>query len=186
MIHELREYRFTASGWREYEQLFRDICRPLRRNDYGELLGAWTTQHTDGTLGFLHMWSYESLDTRTHLRKALMAKPGWISEFIEPVRPFLLQQVLSILNPAASYPGSALPSCGYLQRINCSVGQAAPVIVELQKETPLVWTTEFSNPNEVACITPTQICQVVNVSSEVIHPLVRTIRTTPLQAFACQ
>ncbi|RYH67244.1 MAG: hypothetical protein EON54_04305 [Alcaligenaceae bacterium] len=183
MIHELREYLFAHSNWPAYERLFRGACWHLRRNDFGELLGAWTTQHNDNTVGFLHLWAYDSLDTRARLRADLLAKPRWNSEFIELVKPLMLRQRLSVFNPAPFYPSSALPSTGFLHRISCSVGKATQVVSALQAQSPLVWTTEFSDPNEVACITAAQACVLVDGPSSTTSEAVKTVRTTPLQAF---
>jgi hypothetical protein len=156
----------------------------LRRNDHGQLLGAWTTAHADGSLGFLHLWSYTSLDARTRLRQALVAKPAWLSDFIQPVMPLLRQQTLSILNPVLPHRSLAQPASGHLQRICCLAGQAASVVAALQRETPFVWTTEFPDPNEVACISPTPALRLLEGSADAVHALVQTVRTSPLQAFA--
>lgn len=183
MIHELREYRFTEPNWQRYEKLFRDVCWPLRRHAYGQLHGAWTTRHGEDTVGFVHLWAYESLDARARLRAELLAKPGWVIDFIEPVKPLLLRQTLSVQNPAAPQPSAAVPSSAYLHRVRCAVGRAAPVVAELQRETPFVWTTEFSDPNEVASISTEPVLAVVAAPGESIAAYLRSVRTAPLEAY---
>lgn len=155
MIHELREYKFKQQDWPKYRLLFEDYGMPVRRNDFGRLLGAWECDAEVGMVGFVHIWAYDSLHARAELRVRLGREKAWTDQFIVPARPLIQSQILSVLNPLGTTPelAEAVSRLGYLHRYRCAVGGAPALADHLKGLHNVCWTTEFSDPNEVACLT---------------------------------
>lgn len=187
MIHELREYRFRREDWPTYQILFEEKGMSARRNQFGRLLGAWDHEAEDNLIGFIHLWAYESLDTRAAARNFLGKIPAWIDQFIIPARPLIRSQALSVLNPVGS-SGALKPSASrlsYLHRYRCAVGYAPVLAEQLNTASNASWTTEFSDPNEVACLTddadPLGLLSAGNQTSANILSL-RSIRLNPINS----
>ena len=70
----------------------------MRGDDYGKCWGYWTSEF--GTINQAwHLWSYESLDARTHARAALAKNERWNKEYVPVVQPMLQRQDIRFLNP---------------------------------------------------------------------------------------
>lgn len=152
MIHELREYRLLPEKWPVYFDLFKQVCLPIRGNEFGRVKGAWLEQDSR-QVRFFHLWEYESLDDRTRLRLALADKPGWRQDFLAHAAPQIHRQHLRVLNPqrVAENLMSELADL-HLVRYGCDVGKANAVRAELEQrcgEEMSIWTMEFPDPNQV-------------------------------------
>lgn len=153
MLHELREYRFAPDNWARYQQLFLEIAMPVRRHDYGRLLGAWTSALENGQVGFTHLWAYNSLDARAALRSSLAALPPWSRDFIPHAAPLIDAQHLSILHPGARVRREGVPTGPIsLERHLARVGSASALASAMDKADSFFWTSEFPDPNEVLVV----------------------------------
>lgn len=75
MIFELRVYTIKPGLLADFVRLNSEVAWPIRRNDYGTLVGCWTSEI--GPLHqFFHLWSHPSLQARTVRRAALAEAPG--------------------------------------------------------------------------------------------------------------
>lgn len=161
MIHELREYTLEPALWPRYRELFLTIAGPVRGDGYGRMLGAWLAQpvgrlqgECDDWIRFVHLWEYESLDQRAQLRVELSRNERWTQEFLPHAGPLVRSQQLSVLNPhSASGDWQELDSGElYLHRWQCAVGRAGSLLAALRRHANLCWSTEFPDPNAIACL----------------------------------
>lgn len=161
MVHELREYSLAPADWPVFRALFETLGLPLRRNDYGELLGSWCGE-ADGRPCFVHLWRYASLDARADLRARMAAVPDWSARYLPQAAALVQTQTLSVLQPRGL---PALPMAGapgrvvYLHRYRCAVGQAGALLTQLgdaAADRLGLWSTEFPYPNDVALLTPAE------------------------------
>jgi hypothetical protein len=96
MIHELRTYTLVPGTQAQYLKASQEIGRKIRGDDYGRLLGSWTTEF--GTLNqYVHLWAYESLAERERLRAALARNEAWTRQYLPENRPRMLAQENKIL-----------------------------------------------------------------------------------------
>lgn len=159
MIDELREYHFTPDAWQTYWALFQDLCLPIRRDDYGVLLGLWHEQVGD-TVYFRHLWRYDSLDARAQLRGELIKVDAWRNGFLPQAGAQVSRQFLQVLNPRMAIGLQSLAPARYLHLYRCPTGKAAALIEQLGAVAERgrhslcgVWATEFSDPNQVVVMT---------------------------------
>ncbi|MCS5517107.1 NIPSNAP family protein [Pseudomonas qingdaonensis] len=122
MIDELREYHFTPDAWHTYWALFQDLCLPIRRDDYGVLLGLWHEQVGD-TVCFRHLWRYDSLDARAQLRGELIKLDAWRNEFLPQAGAQVSRQCLQVLNPRGAIGLQSLALARYLHLYRCPTGR---------------------------------------------------------------
>lgn len=159
VIHELREYAIAPAHWPAFRTLFETLGLPLRRNDYGVLLGSWLGE-ADGQVRFLHLWRYDALDARAALRVQMAAVPDWTARYLPQAAALVQTQTLSVLRPQGAPVLPTLAAAGgvaYLHRYRCAVGQAGALVPPLRDAAPDrlgLWTTEFPHPNDVALLTP--------------------------------
>jgi hypothetical protein len=91
MIYELRTYTIQPGKQGEYLRLNAEVGRKIRGDDYGTLVGSWTTEF--GTLNqYVHLWRYPSLDERDRLRKELAKNQAWATDYVAHIRPLLVAQ----------------------------------------------------------------------------------------------
>ena len=161
MIHELREYTFEPHLWPRYRQLFLTVAGPVRGDDYGRLLGAWQAEPVERIPGerevvvrFVHLWEYQSLDQRAQLRAELSRLERWTRDFLPHAGPLVRSQHLSVLNPQPGFVDwrSQEESVLYLHHWQCAVGKSAPLLAAMRQHANLCWSTEFPDPNVIACL----------------------------------
>jgi len=98
MIYELRTYTLSPGKQGEYLKLNAEVGRKIRGDDYGKLVGSWTTEF--GTLNqYVHLWEYPSLDERERLRGELAKNEAWTKEYVPKIRVLMLAQENKILSP---------------------------------------------------------------------------------------
>ncbi|CAH0343858.1 NIPSNAP family protein [Bacillus sp. CECT 9360] len=96
MIYEMRTYSIKVGKTQEYLKLFEEIGLPLITK-YAKLVGYWYTEI--GELNqVIHVWEYESLDTRAERRRALYNDQDWLENFISIALPLLEKQESKILH----------------------------------------------------------------------------------------
>lgn len=180
MIDELREYQFTEQAWERYWQLFQTCCLPIRGNDYGALLGMWQEQ-VDNCIYFSHVWRYQSFDERTRLRAELGKVKAWREAFLPQAAPLVSRQFLQLLNPRSEVE---LCRARFVHSYRCATGTASAVIDRIHRSVDAsgqpccgVWTTEFSDPNQVLVMTAgaqtplSTLEAAVSIESRRIEPL---------------
>ena len=186
MIHELREYRLTAANWLVYRRLFAEVAVPIRGNSFGQLLGAWTVDDQDltsqGLVGFAHVWSYESLDSRAALRAQLGSITDWTQDFLMPAKELIDSQALSVLHPQGNFDWPILSSTDLaeLRRYCCAVGEATHALTDFKQRRLPCWSTEFPDPNSVACyVTPNEGAFLDAAAERLPH--IKSVRITKLR-----
>ena len=99
MIFELRVYTVKPGTVNQVLEASGTVAREIRGgDDYGKLEGHWASEI--GTLNqYVHLWSYQNLPTMLRLRKELSAKQEWKKEYIPLIRPHLLRQDITLLEP---------------------------------------------------------------------------------------
>lgn len=149
MIHELREYVIERNQAPGYFALFRDVGMPIRGNEYGRLVGNWVVD--EGTIRFLHVWSYASLAERAEKRAALGKVPEWTGTFLPGAVAHVSSQSITILNQVAG-TDSLAHGPRVLHALRCRLGKATQVAAALARAHPDadgVWVAEFPDPNAV-------------------------------------
>lgn len=161
MIHELREYTLDAALWPRYRELFLTVAGPVRGDAYGRMLGAWVAEPVglppedrDDLIRFAHLWEYESLDQRAQLRVELSLNERWTKEFLPHAGPLVRSQQLSVLHPQPDSGDWFRLESGelHLHRWQCVVGKGSALLPALRKQANLCWSTEFPDPNSIACL----------------------------------
>jgi hypothetical protein len=158
MIYELRTYTLVPGKQAEYLKLSAEVGRKIRGDQYGRLVGGWTTEF--GTLNqYVHLWEYPSLDERERLRGELQKNTGWTKEYIPQIRPMLLAQENKILSAAVPVTPPADTGNVYeLRWYRTQVGKAAEWIGHFKGILPVrekymrrvgLWQTEMGQLNEV-------------------------------------
>ncbi|WP_321852417.1 NIPSNAP family protein [Burkholderia diffusa] len=155
MIHELREYVIERDQAPGYFALFRDVGMPIRGSEYGQLVGNWMVD--EGTIRFLHLWSYASLAERAEKRAALGKVPEWTGAFLPGAVAHVSSQSITILNPVAGAVAeggahSLAHGPRVLHTLRCKLGKAAQVAAALARahtDADGVWVAEFPDPNAV-------------------------------------
>lgn len=183
MIDELRQYTFTAEAWEKYWELFTGMCMPIRGDDFGQLRGLWYDRIGD-TVSFRHVWRYESLDARAHLRAELIKVDDWREKFLPQAAQHVSQQFLQVLIPKLDEDETGLAAARYLHSYRCPTGKAASVIQQIggvtgaaRKRLCGLWGTEFSDPNQVVAMTSTDEAPVLTLTATVA---IETRRLQPL------
>ncbi|MCC7372154.1 MAG: NIPSNAP family protein [Chloroflexi bacterium] len=98
MIHELRIYTIRPGIMAEYLKIVEEIGMAIRKNDYGTLVGAWSTEF--GALNeYYHLWSYRDPNERARLRAGLQKAPGWHDKYLAATRGMVVAQRNTILTP---------------------------------------------------------------------------------------
>lgn len=96
MIYELRIYTIKPGLLADFVTLNSEVAWPIRGNDYGTLVGCWTSEI--GPLNqFFHLWSHPSLEARTVRRAALAEAPG-MAEYGARVHDMVLRRQNLLLN----------------------------------------------------------------------------------------
>jgi NIPSNAP len=96
MIYELRIYTMKPGKLPDFVTLNSEVAWPIRRNDYGTLVGCWTSEI--GPLNqFFHLWSHPSLAARTSRREALARAPG-MAEYGARVHDMVVRRENLLLN----------------------------------------------------------------------------------------
>ena len=184
MIDELREYVFKKTYWDMYWPLFEDVCLPTRRDDYGVLRGLWSISQGD-EVRFIHLWRYASLDDRAQKRAQLMKVDAWRNDFLPRAAPHITRQFLQVLNPVVEASSDELAGACYQHTYNCSPGGAGGVIEQLKAAKLVehggivgVWSTEFSDPNQVIVISTSlaapidQTGKITEIFPRILKPIV--------------
>ncbi|MGB9091834.1 MAG: NIPSNAP family protein [Pseudomonas farsensis] len=183
MVDELRQYTFTADAWEQYWALFTSLCMPIRGDDFGRLKGLWYDRIGD-TVTFRHLWRYESLDARAHLRAELIKVDDWREKFLPQAAQHVSQQFLQVLVPKLEEEGAGLAAARYLHSYRCATGKAGGVVQQIagvtgtaRKHLCGLWATEFPNPNQVVAMTSTDEAPVLTLAAAVA---IETRRLQPL------
>jgi hypothetical protein len=96
VIYELRIYTVRPGIMPEYLKIVGDIGMPIRKNDFGKLVGAWSSEF--GTLNeYYHLWSYPDPNERARLRAELAKTPGWADKYLAATRGMVTAQRNTIL-----------------------------------------------------------------------------------------
>jgi len=96
VIYELRIYTVRPGIIGTYMGIVKDVGMRIRGNEYGRLVGAWTSDI--GQLNeYYHLWEYPDPNERVRLRAALQQVPGWQSEYLAASRGMVVAQRNSIL-----------------------------------------------------------------------------------------
>lgn len=91
MLYELRIYTVKPGVMPEYLRIVGEVGMPIRKNDYGTLVGAWSSEI--GLLNqYYHLWSYPDAAERTRLRAALAKAPGWADTYLAQTRGMVVAQ----------------------------------------------------------------------------------------------
>lgn len=98
MFVEQRIYSLVPGGTAEYIRLYEEAGRAVQERILGPMLGCYTREV--GELNQLvYLWSFASMDERSHRRQQLMADPDF-KDFRDRIRHLVLRQENSILVPA--------------------------------------------------------------------------------------
>ena len=96
MIYELRIYTIKPGIMAKYQGIVGEIGMKIRGNDYGRLVGAWTSEI--GALNeYYHLWEYPDPNERARLRAALAKVPAWSAEYQAATRGMVVAQRNTIL-----------------------------------------------------------------------------------------
>ena len=96
MIYELRIYTVKPGVMPKYLGIVGEIGMKIRGNDYGKLVGSWTSEF--GQLNeYYHLWEYPDPNERARLRAALAKVPAWSAEYLSATRGMVLAQRNTIL-----------------------------------------------------------------------------------------
>jgi len=90
-LYELRIYTCKPGVIAKYMGIVNDVGMPIRKNDYGTLVGAWTSDIGDLNK-YYHLWSYPDANERTRLRAALAKAPGWADQYLAQSRGMVIAQ----------------------------------------------------------------------------------------------
>jgi hypothetical protein len=96
VIYELRIYTVRPGIMPEYLKIVGEVGMPIRKNDFGRLVGAWHSEF--GTLNeYYHLWSYADPNERARLRAELQKTPGWQDRYLAATRGMVTAQRNTIL-----------------------------------------------------------------------------------------
>ena len=96
MIYELRIYTLRPGIQAKYLGIVGDVGMKIRGNDYGKLVGAWTSDI--GQLNeYYHLWAYPDPNERARLRGELQKVPAWSAEYLAATRGMVVAQRNTIL-----------------------------------------------------------------------------------------
>jgi hypothetical protein len=161
MIYELRVYSFAPGELPTFLKHANDIARPVRGDDYGKLVGYWSSDIGQLNQAY-HLWAYESLDERDRLRVELSKNKDWTGEYLTRVRPLIKRQDIKLMkaNIEPKAPEST-PNVYEIRNYRAKVGEIQ-AFAKLQREILPVrekyskivgsWITEAPQPNEVCHI----------------------------------
>lgn len=156
MIHEYRTYTIEPGQLDTYLALAESRVVPIRQNDYGRLVGFWTSEF--GLLNQVHhIWEYTSIDQRQQLRRDLSENRRWCDEFLAGAWPTMQTQEVRFMNPQGRIAPIAGPSAFYERRIyRCPAGKFTDLgraVQQRRRDAGAslmgVWTSESPQPNEV-------------------------------------
>lgn len=159
MIYELRMYTCRQGTIPAVLEASGTVARRIRGgDDYGVLEGHFSSEI--GKLNqYIHLWAYDSVEEMLRLRGELMAKPEWTAEYVPLIRPHILTQKVTILNPVL--PMKPVEGEGHLyelRRYRLQPGKAAAWTAKLAEHMPArekystnlgLWTTLWPDPNVV-------------------------------------
>ena len=159
MIDELRVYRMHPGQVEAYLELSQRIAIPFRRDDYGRLLGFWTT--ASGPLcSVVNLWRHESLASREALRARMAQAPQW-QDYMAQTHPLNQHQTVRILAPAMALDMPTTRGNVYeLRFLQVRTGHASALAARLREAAPAgagaatiaVWTNLFGDIYEVVCL----------------------------------
>jgi hypothetical protein len=96
VIYELRIYTIKPGILPKYLDIVGNIGMKIRGNDYGKLVGTWTSEF--GQLNeYYHLWEYPDPNERARLRAELAKVPAWSAEYLAATRGMVLAQRNTIL-----------------------------------------------------------------------------------------
>jgi NIPSNAP protein len=158
LIYELRTYTLVPGKQAEYLRLSAEVGRKVRGDQYGRLVGGWTTEF--GTLNqYVHLWEYPSLDERDRLRAELQKKDDWIRGYVPQIRPLILAQENKFLSPQLplkppTHAGHVYELRTYRAQMGKTgewLGHFKAIMPVREKYSPNVglWQTEAGQLNEV-------------------------------------
>ncbi len=156
MLHEYRIYTLHPHELSKYVRLANEKAIPIRKDDYGRLLGFWVSEA--GTLCQVHhIWEYPSLDARQAERARMWTNAQWREEFIAFAWPTMQRQEVRFMSariPLATPPG---PQALYETRIYQTVVGKFLETADTVLARPLpdgalrigCWSCESPEPNQV-------------------------------------
>jgi hypothetical protein len=96
VIYELRIYTTKPGVMPKYLQIVGDVGMKIRGNEYGKLVGAWSSDI--GALNeYYHLWAYPDPNERTRLRGELQKVPAWSAEYLAQTKGMVVAQRNTIL-----------------------------------------------------------------------------------------
>jgi|SwirhisoilCB3_FD_contig_51_5703644_length_1012_multi_2_in_0_out_0_2 hypothetical protein len=115
-LYELRIYTMKPGIQAKYMQIVGDVGMPIRKNDYGTLVGAWTADI--GTLNqYYHLWSYPDAGERTRLRAGLAKVPGWAEQYLAQSRGMVIAQENLLMNADADIGVRSVEGAGHIYEL---------------------------------------------------------------------
>lgn len=155
MLHEYRTYTIHPGKLRAYLTLAGEKAIPIRRNDYGRLVGFWWSEA--GMLNQVHhIWEYPSVDVRNAERLRMFDNRDWTDEFIVHAWPTMQRQDVRFMTARSDI---RVPSGSnmYEARVYCTVVGRFMAVAEAVASRPRgasaqlvgVYTSDSPSPNEV-------------------------------------
>jgi len=159
MIYELRTYTLRPGTQAMVAKNAGTVARGIRGDDYGKLEGYWLTEH--GPLNqVMHLWSYESFDTRQRLRRELAANELWVKEYLPLILPHLVRQDIRLMEAVLALKAPANAGNVYEYRnYRTAPGKAREWARQFAEIMPVrerysknvgTWITDSGQPNEVS------------------------------------
>lgn len=156
MLHEYRTYTLHPSQFGEYVRLANEKAIPIRKDDYGRLLGFWVSEA--GTMCQVHhIWEYDSFEARQAERARMWSNDRWRDEFIAYAWPTMQRQEVRFMTARMPFVVPPAAAGLYEARIYRTVVGRFVEGAALVAERPLpsgstricTWTCESPQPNEV-------------------------------------
>jgi len=98
MIVEMRTYTIHPGSTPEYFKVYETMGMEAQKEILGHMVGYYATEIGDLNQ-VIHMWAYDSLNSRVERRAKLMQDERW-KKMLPELRKFIVSQKTQILIPA--------------------------------------------------------------------------------------
>ena len=98
MIVEMRTYTIHPGTAPAYFKVYQTMGMEAQKEILGHMVGYYATEIGDLNQ-VVHMWAYDTLDSRTERRAKLMQDERW-KKMLPELRKFIISQKTQILIPA--------------------------------------------------------------------------------------
>jgi NIPSNAP len=157
MLHELRQYTIVPGEMPHYLKNIADVGGPIRKDQYGKLLGFWINEFGTGYEVF-HLWEHEDFNARQRSRAELFNLEPW-KQLLPQVEPRIQNQEVRLLTPYVQvHMPNGRANIYEIRFIRAKVGKALALAAGLATEMPIdptvtqvigMWTTIAGDPNEI-------------------------------------